>query len=66
MRDTPFKINAVDPGFTATDFNQHGGTGSVPDAAKVMVKYATIDANGPTGKYFSNDIKPLVISSDLI
>jgi len=24
LKDTAFKINAVDPGFTATDFNQHG------------------------------------------
>ncbi|MEJ7661359.1 MAG: SDR family NAD(P)-dependent oxidoreductase [Hymenobacter sp.] len=23
LRDTPFKVNAVDPGFTATDFNNH-------------------------------------------
>lgn len=29
LRDTPFKVNAVDPGFTATDFNQHSGTGSL-------------------------------------
>jgi NAD(P)-dependent dehydrogenase (short-subunit alcohol dehydrogenase family) len=57
LRDTAFKINAVDPGFTATDFNSHRGTGSIPDAAKIIVKYATLDANGPTGKYFSSDIE---------
>ena len=54
LRDTPFKVNVVDPGFTATDFNQHSGTGSVEDAAARLVKYATID-DGPTGKFLSDD-----------
>lgn len=58
LRDTPFKVNAVDPGFTATDFNQHSGTGTVEDAATRLVKYATIDADGPTGKFFSDDNSP--------
>jgi NAD(P)-dependent dehydrogenase (short-subunit alcohol dehydrogenase family) len=55
MRDTPFKINAVDPGYTATDFNQHRGPGKVERAAGIIVKYATIGPDGPTGKFFSND-----------
>jgi NAD(P)-dependent dehydrogenase (short-subunit alcohol dehydrogenase family) len=56
LRDTAFKINAVDPGYTKTDFNHHNGPGSVEDAAAIIVKYATTSADGPTGKYFSNDI----------
>jgi NAD(P)-dependent dehydrogenase (short-subunit alcohol dehydrogenase family) len=55
LRDSPFKINTVDPGFTATDFNNYRGTGSIADAGKVIVKYATLDADGPTGKFFSNE-----------
>ncbi|WP_046243650.1 SDR family oxidoreductase [Hymenobacter terrenus] len=58
LRDTPFKVNAVDPGYTATDFNGHSGPGSVPDAAARVVKYALIDANGPTGKFFSEEHNP--------
>lgn len=58
LRDTPFKVNAVDPGFTATDFNQHSGPGTVEDAAARLVKYATIDADGPTGKFLSDDNSP--------
>jgi NAD(P)-dependent dehydrogenase (short-subunit alcohol dehydrogenase family) len=58
LRDTPFKVNAVDPGYTATDFNQHSGPGTVQDAAAQLVKYATIDADGPTGKFFSDDNSP--------
>jgi len=56
LKDTAFKVNVVDPGYTATDFNHHNGPGTVEDAAKIIVKYAIIDADGPTGKFFSNDI----------
>jgi NAD(P)-dependent dehydrogenase (short-subunit alcohol dehydrogenase family) len=55
LRDTKFKVNVVDPGYTATDFNNHGGPGTVEDAGKIIVKYATLDADGPNGKFFSND-----------
>lgn len=58
LRDTPFKVNAVDPGYTATDFNHHSGPGSVEDAAKRVVKCALIDADGPTGQFFSDDNNP--------
>jgi len=57
LRDTAFKVNVVDPGYTATDFNHHSGPGNVQDAAAIIVKYAHIAADGPTGKFFSNDIK---------
>lgn len=57
LKDTAFKVNAIDPGFTATDFNQHRGTGKVEDAADFIAKYALLDANGATGKFFSKDIK---------
>ena len=56
LKDTAFKVNVIDPGYTATDFNHHSGPGSVEDAAKIIVKYATIGADGPNGKYFSNDV----------
>lgn len=55
LRDTPVKVNVVDPGYTATDFNQHRGHLSVVDSAAFVVKYATIGADGPTGKFFSHD-----------
>lgn len=58
LRDTPFKVNAVDPGFTATDFNHHRGTGTVEEAATRLLKYATVDADGPTGKFFSEENNP--------
>ncbi|WP_375417578.1 SDR family oxidoreductase [uncultured Hymenobacter sp.] len=58
LRDTPFKVNAVDPGYTATDFNHHSGPGSVPEAATRVVKAALLASDGPTGQFFSDDNAP--------
>ncbi|MGH2643098.1 MAG: SDR family oxidoreductase [Chitinophagaceae bacterium] len=55
FRNTHFKINSVTPGYTATDFNQHKGIQTVEQGAKVIVKYATLGNDGPTGKYFKED-----------
>ncbi len=56
LKNKGFKINAIDPGYTATDFNNHSGPNSVEFAATFVAKYAMIDADGPTGRYFSPDI----------
>ncbi|XZF14079.1 SDR family oxidoreductase [Chitinophagaceae bacterium MMS25-I14] len=56
LRDTAFKVNAVCPGFTDTDFNNHRGTGTAADAGARVVKYAMIDNDGPTGKYFCEEL----------
>jgi NAD(P)-dependent dehydrogenase (short-subunit alcohol dehydrogenase family) len=58
LRDTKFKVNAVDPGFTATDFNQHQGTGTVEEAGARVVKYAILETDGPTGKFISEEFNP--------
>lgn len=58
LRDTAFKVNVVDPGYTATDFNHHSGTGTVEDAAARIVKAATLDEDGPTSQFFSDDNAP--------
>ena len=58
FRDSNFKINAVCPGYTKTDFNGHRGPGSVEDAGKRIIKYALIDKDGPTGKFFSEENNP--------
>ncbi|QCR21506.1 SDR family oxidoreductase [Pontibacter sp. SGAir0037] len=57
LRDTAFKINAVCPGYTKTDFTNYNG-GAVEEAGKRIVKYALIDQNGPTGKFFSEETNP--------
>lgn len=55
LKDTAFKVNAVDPGYTATDFNHHQGHGTIAAAAEFVLRYATLDADGPTGRFFSHD-----------
>jgi NAD(P)-dependent dehydrogenase (short-subunit alcohol dehydrogenase family) len=55
FRNTNFKINSVEPGYTATDLNQFKGTQTVEQAAATIIKYATLDNEGPTGKYFKNE-----------
>ena len=52
LKDTPIKVNAADPGFTATDLNQHRGTRTVQQGAVAAVRLATLPADGPTGGYF--------------
>lgn len=51
-RDSPIKINCVTPGYTKTDLNGHSGGKSPAENCKIIVKYALLDNNGPTGKYF--------------
>lgn len=58
LRDTNFKVNAVCPGFIATDFNNYRGTGTVREAGTRISKYAMIDENGPTGKFISEEHNP--------
>ncbi|MEA5139419.1 Rossmann-fold NAD(P)-binding domain-containing protein [Arcicella rigui] len=53
-----FKINAVSSGFTKTDLNHHRGTEMVEDAGKHIVKYALIDNDGVTGKFFCEETNP--------
>jgi len=55
LKDTPIKVNAADPGFTATDLNQHQGTRTVAQGATAAVRLATLPADGPTGGYFDED-----------
>jgi NAD(P)-dependent dehydrogenase (short-subunit alcohol dehydrogenase family) len=58
LKNDNFKVNAVCPGFVATDFNGHRGTGTAQEAGTRIVKYATIDDDGPTGKFFSQEYNP--------
>jgi len=47
-----WRVNAVTPGLTDTDFTPHQGSGwSVQDGARVMVRMAAIGPDGPTGTF---------------
>jgi NAD(P)-dependent dehydrogenase (short-subunit alcohol dehydrogenase family) len=45
------RINAVDPGYTATDLNGHNGTQSVVEGTDAIVAMAELDPSGPTGTF---------------
>lgn len=44
-------VNAADPGFTGTDFNNHRGTQTVTEGTDVIVHLATLPPEGPTGTF---------------
>lgn len=50
-----FRINAADPGPTATDLNGHRGIQTVSEGTDVIVKLATLDGNGPTGTFMDRN-----------
>lgn len=45
------RINAADPGYTATDFNGHNGTQTVQEGTDAIVDLATRSGGGPTGTF---------------
>lgn len=55
LEDQGVKVNAADPGFTATDMNQFRGTRSVVEAAATPVRLALLPDDGATGGVFGND-----------
>lgn len=61
LKDTPVKVNAVCPGYTQTDFTNHQGTSTVQEAGQRIVKYALLDDDGPTGKFFSEEYFPATV-----
>jgi NAD(P)-dependent dehydrogenase (short-subunit alcohol dehydrogenase family) len=46
------RINAVEPGYTATDINSGRGTQTVEQGAEIIVRMAQVSPDGPTGGYF--------------
>jgi len=49
-----WKVNAVDPGYTATDLNGHSGQKTVEEGARIIVEMAAIGPDGPTGGFFDD------------
>ncbi len=58
LESTGIKVNAADPGFTATGLNNFEGTRTVQQGAREPVRLALLEASGPTGT-FSNEEGPL-------
>ena len=45
------RVNAVDPGYTGTDFNEYRGTQTVQEGVEAIVAMAQIGADGPSGTF---------------
>jgi NAD(P)-dependent dehydrogenase (short-subunit alcohol dehydrogenase family) len=45
------RVNASDPGYTATDFNRHSGHQTVTEGTDATVALATLHHDGPTGEF---------------
>ncbi|MDQ8045131.1 MAG: SDR family NAD(P)-dependent oxidoreductase [Solirubrobacteraceae bacterium] len=50
-----YRVNAVCPGYTATDLNDFAGLRTVEQGAEVIVRAATLGPDGPTGSYFDEN-----------
>ena len=55
LRQTTIKVNAVSPGYVATDLNDHAGFLTPQQGATLPVAFATLPADGPTGGFFEGD-----------
>lgn len=55
LDDTPIKINAVNPGYCATDLTNHQGHRTAAQGAAVAVRAATLPADGPSGAFLTEE-----------
>ena len=46
-----WRVNSADPGFTATDLNEHRGVQTVEEGTDEIVRLATAGLDGPTGTF---------------
>ena len=54
LKESGIKVNSINPGYTATEFNHYRGTRGVKDAAKDVINFSLIDKDGPTGKFLTH------------
>lgn len=52
LRDTPIKVNSAHPGWVKTDLGTDMAPMVVEEGAKTAVMLATLNQDGPTGKFF--------------
>ncbi len=51
LAGTPIKVNTLCPGYNDTDLNHHAGNLHPSEGAKVVVRAATLPADGPSGAF---------------
>jgi NAD(P)-dependent dehydrogenase (short-subunit alcohol dehydrogenase family) len=52
LRETPIKVNTVNPGYTATDINGNSGTQTLEEGAAETVRQCLVPDDAPTGGFF--------------
>ncbi|EIV92383.1 SDR family oxidoreductase [Frankia sp. QA3] len=55
LRESGIRVNAADPGFVATDMNDHQGVLTVEQGAAVPVRLAAGRPDGPGGEFIGQD-----------
>lgn len=58
LRETNFKVNAVDPGFIVEDFYNPLVAGTIKQVGDCIVKFALIGKDGPSGRFYSGQSYP--------
>ncbi|MBN8785715.1 MAG: neomenthol dehydrogenase, partial [Terrimonas sp.] len=49
-----FRINSIEPGYTATNLNEYKGTQTVEQAAGIIIKYVLSEST-ETGSFFDRE-----------
>lgn len=55
LKHLNFKVNCVTPGWTSTDFNGHSGGKTAAENCINVARYAMLNEDGPTGKFFGEE-----------
>ncbi|MDH6704029.1 NAD(P)-dependent dehydrogenase (short-subunit alcohol dehydrogenase family) [Kitasatospora sp. MAA19] len=53
LRDTGIRVNALEPGYCATDLNGHAGHLSAEQGGRTIAGQVTASQDGPTGAFFN-------------
>jgi len=53
LREEGFRVNAINPGYVATDINQNQGPGTAADGARIAIHAAMLGPDGPTGAFLT-------------
>lgn len=55
LRDEGIRVNSSNPGYTATDFNNHQGPQTIEQGAAETIRLALLGQDGPTGGFFETE-----------
>ncbi|MET0255361.1 MAG: SDR family oxidoreductase [Luteibacter sp.] len=55
LKDLGIKVNAADPGYTATDLNGNSGHQTIPEGAAEAIRLALLPDDGPTGTFSNSE-----------